>query len=124
MKEIGTFRSVVFVIVMSIITCGIYIFIWIYKTSKEVQRYLEKVDMAPGLEVFLSIICFPYLIYWSYKYGKEILRMQGIDSRAADDNTILYVLLSAFGLFIVTMAIMQDQLNKVWSVDDKNIIQK
>ncbi len=52
----GKKRSVVGVLIFSIITLGIYYFYWIYATSKETQQYLEKKTISPGLELLLCII--------------------------------------------------------------------
>jgi len=112
----GKFRSPAAVIIFTIITCGIYGLIWMYNFAKELKIYLEKEDLNPGLDLFLSIICVPYIIYWSYKYGKVIYEAQqkaGISP--ADDNSILYLILTILGLFIVNMAIMQSSANKIWT---------
>ncbi len=113
---VGTERNPAAVIVFTIITCGIYAMVWIYKFASELKEYLGNEEISPGLELFLCIICFPYLIYWSYKYGKYINDAERMtDIQSGEDDSILYLILAVFGLFIVNMAIMQDKMNAIWA---------
>ena len=114
MDDKGIIRSPAAVIVFTIITCGIYALVWIYKFAKEIKTFLDEENISPGMELFLCIICYPYLIYWSYKYGKLIMEVQQRALLPVEDNSILYLVLAFFGLFIVDMAIMQDSVNKIW----------
>ncbi|WP_425447569.1 DUF4234 domain-containing protein [Dethiothermospora halolimnae] len=108
-------RSVASVIIFTVITCGIYGLYWIYVTSRDLKDYLGDPEINPGLDLFLCIICFPYTIYWAYKIGKLIVRAQRTSGIMEEDNSILYLLLSIFGLQIVAFAIMQSNLNKIWA---------
>jgi len=88
---------------------------WLYKTSQELQDARPGYEtMAPGLELLLCIVCPPYILYWFYKYGKLIYEIQLEDNMPAEDNAILYLILSIFGLSIVAVAIMQSSMNKIW----------
>lgn len=114
----GVFRSPAAVIVFTIITCGIYSFIWIYKFGHELKAFLEDDTVSPGMDVFLSIVCFPYLIYLAYHYGellkKALLRA---DISVEQDSSILYLVIAILGLFIIDMAIMQSKANELWAKD-------
>ncbi|MBU1075836.1 MAG: DUF4234 domain-containing protein [Spirochaetes bacterium] len=114
MSEKGEVRSPAAVIIFTIITCGIYALIWIYKISKELKLYLNKEDINPAVELILCIVCFPYSIYWVYKYGQLITEAQKKDKIDVEDNALLYLILAIFGFFIVDMAIMQASMNKLW----------
>lgn len=110
----GENRSVVKLIILSVITCGIYYLYWQYKIAEELKLYLGDESIKPGLDLFLCIICAPYIIYWYYKYGKLVAEAQRYAGLPAEDNSILYVILSIFGLVIVNAAIMQSSMNKLW----------
>ncbi len=114
MRQKGEERHPAAVIIFSMITCGIYLLVWIYKFSKEMKNYLEKDDISPGLEVFLCILCFMYIIYWSYKYGQLLKEAQQAAGLPAEDNAVLFLVLALLGLPIVNAAIMQDAANKIW----------
>ncbi len=111
----GVVRSPASVIIFSVLTCGIYTIVWIYKFGSELKAYSGKEDLDPGLDLLLSIVCFPYIIYWSYKYGKAMEDAQKKAGIASSDDSLLYLILSLLGLFVVTMAIMQSNMNKVWN---------
>ncbi len=111
----GITRAPALVVVFSIITCGIYYLYWVYKSAEELKFYLQDNQLSPGVDLLLSIICFPYAIYWMYKYGKVLTEAQKKAGLPAEDNSILYVILSFFGLAIVSAAIMQAEMNKIWA---------
>lgn len=111
-------RQPALVVVLSLVTCGIYAFYWIYKMSEEMQRATGKSSMSPGMELLLCIVtCGIYMFYWFYKYGKLITEAQEQAGLNAEDNAILYLILSIFGLSIVSMALMQSAANKIWEQD-------
>ncbi|MDY6968414.1 MAG: DUF4234 domain-containing protein [Spirochaetota bacterium] len=110
----GVVRNPAAVIIFSVITCGIYLLVWIYKFSKELKEYLNKEDMNPGVDLILCIVCFPYVIYWAYRCGQLIYEAQGKAGITASDDSILYIVLAILGLLIVDMAIMQSKMNEVW----------
>ena len=118
MEEKGIVRSPIAVILLTVITCGIYGLYWIYAFANELKTYLNKDDLSPGLDLFLCIICFPYLIYWVYKYGQLIDEAFEKNGKHKPDNSILYVILSIFGLSIVAFVIMQDSINRIWSITE------
>jgi len=112
-------RSIVAVILLSIITCGIYALYWIYAMSRDIQALEgQEGDMSPGLELLLCVItCGIYTFFWYYKYAKKIYNLQlHHEMIPADDNAILYIILNIFGLSIVAMAIMQSSLNNTIDV--------
>ncbi len=114
----GQVRSPALVIILSIVTCGIYAWYWIYKMSEELQRATGKSTISPGVELLLCIVtCGIYLIYWFYKYGKMITEAQEQAGLNAEDNAVLYLLLAIFGLGVVNMALMQSAVNKIWEQD-------
>lgn len=110
----GDVRSVASVVVLTILTCGIYGFYWIYRTTDDLRIYLNDESISPGLDLVISILCAPYLIYWSYRVGKQIAEAQRLAGVREEDNSILYLVLTLLGLPVVTFAIMQSQLNGVW----------
>ena len=110
-------RSPIMVILLSIVTCGFYSLYWIYKMSEEIQDVSsEEEGTTPGIELLLSIVtCGLYVFYWYYKYGQKIYVIQQERNIVpADDNGVLYIILAVFGLSVVTIAIMQSSVNKIW----------
>ncbi len=62
--------------------------------------------------ILLSIItCGIYGIYWNYKIGKEMYEANQKKGISTSDNSVLYLILSIFGLSIVTYCLVQNELN-------------
>jgi len=81
----GTVRSIPAVIVLTIITCGLYGLVWYYEVSRELQEVTGQTDTSPGLEVLLIVLtCGLYVVYWWFKYGKMLAEAQSIKSEEAD----------------------------------------
>ena len=117
----GTVRSVPMLVLLSIVTCGIYYLYWIYKTTDEIKNFMEREDINPALELILVLVtCNIYSLYWYYKYGKivylEMTAKAGMDN--SEDSTVLLVILGLL-VYVAAGAIMQDKLNAIWnSIDD------
>jgi len=79
-----------------------------YKMAQEVTEYNNE-NANPGMELLFSLLCGIYFIYWNYKMGKRIAQARSSSS----DDSILYLVLSIFGLGIVSLAIMQSNLNSI-----------
>ena len=94
-------RSLVFVFVMTIITCGIYALYWFYKTKEEIN------SLGASIPTYWLIIIPIANLYWVYKYCEGFS-----DYAAKDDNKVLWFLLYIL-ISIVPMLIFQSELNKL-----------
>lgn len=104
------------VLILSFITCGIYGWIVIYQISDEIRQFTGDQSISPGLELLLCIVtCNLYLIYWCYKYSKLIYDMQlrtGVNM--PNDISTVALILPIFGLYVISLLLMQSELNRVW----------
>lgn len=107
--------GIVKLIVLSLITLGIYVFIWIYRTTRFFDVALNRQgSFSPGVEVVLCLFVPFYFIYWVYKQSKaaeEAHRRRG--NPGNDDLAIINLLLTIFGFSIIAYALLQDQINKL-----------
>jgi hypothetical protein len=96
---------------LSLVTLGIYHFVWYYKINDEARRYLRDDSIRPGLAVLALFV--PIVNYVSiYRTGQRIQRMEdrvGIQ-RAVEP------ILGLLGAFFLALFIpyFQDHLNGVW----------
>ncbi|ASJ21367.1 DUF4234 domain-containing protein [Brachyspira hampsonii] len=117
----GTVRSIPMLVILSIVTCGIYYLYWIYKTTDEIKNFMGREDINSALELILVLVtCNIYSLYWYYKYGKivylEMTAKVGMDN--SEDSSVLLVILGLL-VYVVAGAILQDKLNSIWNkVDD------
>lgn len=111
-----TSRSIPLAIILSIVTCGIYGLYWMYCLANDLNTASgHEQDTSGGLVVLFSIItCGIYGLYWYYTAAGKVGEVQEFDRRPRDGSLgILYLLLALFGFSIVSMALMQNELNKV-----------
>lgn len=100
---------------LSIITIGIYGFVWYYKINNEARRYLGDDSIKPGVSVLavtlgVLLIVPPYVSI--YRTGERIQRMQekaGVTSQVS-------AALGLLGAFVVALYIpyYQEHLNRIW----------
>ena len=98
-------------IILSIITCGIYNLFWIYLARSEFQKISGNNNINPGLELLLTIICFPYFYYWIYKFSSDIAKYQFETGRFVNNTGLVNLILAVLGLGLISELIIQSQLN-------------
>ena len=108
------YRDIAIAIILSIVTCGIYGIFWIISLTNDANKVADRpTDTSGGMVILLTIItCGIYGIYWNYKMGQKIYEAGQRYNKSIRDNSILYLVLSLFGLQIVNYALMQSDLNK------------
>ena len=109
-------RSIGVCILLSIVTCGIYGIIWLVQMVDELNTAAGETNATSGILVFLLslVTCNIYSWYWFYKAGELVNRASGARGGAQDQNRgILYLILSIIGFNIISMALIQDELNKL-----------
>ena len=66
-------RNIAMVIILSLITCGIYGIYWFVKMTDEAKQLSSSDNAGGGLAfVYTLITCGIYMIYWNYKMGKNM----------------------------------------------------
>ena len=106
-------KNIAVMLILTIITCGIYSLAWIYQITEDVNRLNEDNNMSGGLTILLTIItCGIYLIYWGYDMGRKLYNSGQKYNINISDNSILYLLLPIFKLNIINLVLIQSDLNK------------
>ena len=110
-------RNIAMVIILSLITCGIYGIYWFVKMTDEAKQLSSSDNAGGGLAfVYTLITCGIYTIYWNYKMGKNMYEAGQKYGINIEDNSVIYLVLSLFGLGIVSECLMQNDLNKFANV--------
>lgn len=92
----GTTRPIPIMLLLNIVTCGIYYIYWIYQTSVEIKMCSEREDLNPTIEILLGIItCGLYFKYWYYKYGKIVYKELPLKAgmNNTEDKTMVLVVI-------------------------------
>lgn len=115
-------RSVTRVVVLSFLTFGIYYLYLIYAISKEVNELTNEYNNNPTVDLVLSIFTLGlYTFYWFYKISRQIEGYEEILTMKKSSIALITVLLSvvlySYGGPIISIAIIQNEINKV--IDEK-----
>ena len=102
-------RNIAKCIILSIVTCGIYEIYWIVKVAKEAVSVKDANDDGT-LEVVLMLLL-PFVgVYLAEKKLYEGASNMGLP---ISDNSVVYIIVALFGFWIVDLALMQNDLNKI-----------
>ncbi len=102
-------RSISTSIILSIVTCGIYAWYWIYKLNEAaVQNNPKEWDKSGGMVILLSIVtCGIFLLYWFYSMGKAYAPLLGEDKST---TFLLFCFIPYAGMYI-NLASIQGAIN-------------
>ncbi|MBX7059712.1 MAG: DUF4234 domain-containing protein [Leptospirales bacterium] len=113
--------SPVFVIVLSIVTCGIYLFFWYYRTYEDLGKLCGRTPTGNGywMDLLLTVVTFGlWSVYVDYTISERLNEMQQRASMPENDTRIPVVILDVAGIVtgyltgVISCAIHQDQINK------------
>lgn len=106
-------RNIALCIIFSFITCGIYMFYWMYTMTEDTNSLSgDPYATSGGVVILLSIVtCGIYALYWLYKRGEILDQAKMRRGMPAGNSGILYLILSIVGLSIISYALIQNELN-------------
>jgi hypothetical protein len=106
-------RNIVTCIILSIVTCGIYGIYWFIQLTNDTNTLNEAEGTSGGMAFLLTLItCNIYGLFWAYKQGEKITAIKAKKGQQASNLSVIYLVLSIFGLGIVAWAMMQNELNQ------------
>src|SRR4051794_38191507 len=105
-------RSPGIVILLSIVTCGIYHVYWYFATLREMRDANHSpTGNAPWVDFLIALITLGlYGLYVDYRIGKEIVEMQAERGLRENDTSLLAIVLDLLGLGVVATALQQTEL--------------
>ena len=108
-------KDVVKLIILSIVTCGIYGIIWFVNLTDDTNLLSQEPSPTSGGTAFLLtlVTCGIYGFYWAYKRGEILDKYAASLGRQGSNNAVLYLVLQIVGLGIVAYVLMQNELNKI-----------
>lgn len=102
-------RDIILCIILSILTLGIYLFVWLAKINNEINQLSDEEGPSGLLVVFLYIItCGIYGLYWVYKIGQKIDKIDGSKSTG-----IVFLIIAIYKYNLINMIIMQNKINNL-----------
>ena len=113
---VGKTRSGVLVVILTIITCGLYGLYWYYVVMEDMNKAMNRQYMSSVLLLILAIICFPFAWYILYKVDQGMVEVCTQEGVLYKENFILWLLLTlVLGVgVIVAMIQITGAYNKLW----------
>ena len=115
-------RNIGVCIILSIVTCSLYMWYWLYKLAEDLNNASEEKNPTSGaMLILLTIVtCNIYGWYWLYKAGQQVNSAKKLRNMQPDSNAgIIYLVLAFFGLNVVSYAIIQNELNTFAAMDSQ-----
>ncbi len=114
MTQIPQFKNdPVIVLVLSIVTCGLYLIYWNIKAAEVFNAVAEKEVISQPVAIFAGC-CFPVNMYFYYLAGKEGLpKVYEKTGVVGKDETVLLLILGFFFPMVAAM-IVQGDINKLY----------
>ena len=98
-------------ILLLLFSFGIWQYIWIYRTTKALNRVPGEGHRNPVTKLLLCMFVPFYYIYWIYKSCQRIDKLAGYRGVSSDISTLCLILTFLIG--IVPPIIMQDKMNAI-----------
>ncbi len=104
-------RNIALVIILSIITCGIYQLYWLWVTISALDREGQASNMPPVAQFILMFLYVGFILFGLNADANinSIKQRRGIP---ATDNKVLYIILGIF-IPIVLVCLVQNEINKL-----------
>nr|WP_315151605.1 DUF4234 domain-containing protein [uncultured Flavobacterium sp.] len=113
-SPIPTFKvDPIVVLILSFLTCGLYLIYWNLKASEVLNAVTEKEIISSPIAIFAGC-CYPINGYFFYLVGKEGLpAIQKRVGLSVKDDSLLYLILGLFFPMVAAM-IVQNEINKLY----------
>lgn len=117
MNYIGQNRSPASVVLLTIVTCGIYGLYWYYTMMKDMNGALNEQRFSPGTMILLCFFCPPVLYYVLYKLDQGLVELGMKENLTYASNFVMWLLLTLLlgvGEFVAQVQITS-AFNTIWT---------
>ena len=98
-------------ILLLLSTCGIWLYIWIYRVTGYTNNVQGEENRNPTNKLLLCLFVPFYVIYWMYKTAQRLDKMAAAKNIPSDLSTLCLIL--AIFVPIIPPILMQDKLNAI-----------
>ena len=112
------------IIVLNLVTCGVYWFYWCYVTTQELRASTGRTDLNPGMDLLLNIVtCSMWGIFVEYRNAQVVHQTfihRGIHH---EDKSSMILIMNILMFFtggvtaIIAVVLMQEELNKLAALE-------
>ena len=106
-------RNIAVATLLLFLTCGLYAIYWEICLVNDLKKASGDENAKSGGTVFLLslITCSIYWLFWIFRAGETMDAIKAKNGVPASNRSLVYLLLSIFGLGLVAIAILQNDLN-------------
>lgn len=109
-------RNPAMVLILALITCGLYGLVWMWQAETELKEELGLADQNPGLDVILTVLTLGlWFFVVIYRICRQVTEAQRRVNVPPNDLTLLALILSVLGFSFVAITLVQVELNKIWA---------
>lgn len=122
------------VLLLNVITCGIYSYFWMYSTTEDIKYLSNRPDVPSGITVVILtlVTCGLYEIYWYYRIGsviEGIYNQNNLVSPVSGSKYLVLILVGVLltccfyiGLILLALLplIMQQDINNLIALYNQN----
>ena len=106
-------------ILLLLFTCGIWLYIWIYRVTGYTNNVEGEENRNPTNKLLLCLFVPFYVIYWMYKTAQRLDKMAAAKNIPSDLSTLCLIL--AIFVPIIPPILMQDKLNAIGDYQAKGM---
>lgn len=107
-------------LLLSIFTLGIWFMVWVYRTTRYLNRVEGELPQRPGTQVVACLFVPFYTIYWMYKNAQRLDRLSAAYG-LTDNLAVLCLALTAMPFGLLAGALIQDRINTIALINSGDI---
>ncbi len=98
-------------VLLLLFTCGVWMYMWIYKTTKHTNVVKGEEYRDPKNKLLLCLFVPFYSVYWTYKTAQRVDKIANKKGISSDMSTLCLIL--AIFVPIIPPILLQDKLNGI-----------
>ena len=100
-------------VLLLLLTCGIWLYVWIYRTTGTLNRVEDEPPRNPTTKLLLCMFVPFYFIYWTYQSAQRVDKL-AMQCGGSSDLTTLCLILAIF-VPVIPPILMQSKINDIAS---------
>ncbi|MGF1468272.1 MAG: DUF4234 domain-containing protein [Sandaracinaceae bacterium] len=115
------------VVLLSVLTFGLYALYWLYQTTRELKEETDREDLHPMLDVLLVPLTFGLWGIWATYRNAGVVHDELLDRGESHvDRSLAVALFSAMSVFaswfwLVSIGLLQQDYNQLASTDELRV---
>lgn len=102
---------------LSVITCGIWTYVWIYHVTKNLNEVADAETRKPAIETLLCMFLPLYFAYWLYKTAESVELYAAEEGKACHLESL--ALIFAFVCPLFATVLIQSKINWIVGRDSE-----